>query len=76
MPEDFKRFDYGLQQRIRLSRNPSYGGSASDLIPARTHPMNYGRVLSQQQSIHSQFHAEPKKTPPPSTELEKSKMTR
>ncbi|CAO1338469.1 unnamed protein product [Diamesa serratosioi] len=80
MPEDVKRFDYGLHQRIRLSRNPSFAGSTSELIPSRTQLMNYGRVLSQQQSIRSNvrshFHIESENIPPPSTELEKSKMTR
>lgn len=76
MPEDLKRFDYGLHQRSRLSRNPSYGGSTSELIPPRTHPMNYGRVMSHQQSVRSQFHGENENIPLPSTEVEKSKMTR
>lgn len=74
--EDLKRFDYGLHQRSRLSRNPSYGGSTSELIQPRVQLMNYGRVVSHQQSVRSQFHPEPENIPPPSTELEKSKMTR
>lgn len=80
LPEDVKRFDYGLHQRSKLSRNPSYAGSTNELIPSRTQVMNYGRVLSQQQSIRSNvrshYHVEPENIPPPSTELEKSKMTR
>lgn len=75
MPEELKRFDYGIHQRSRLSRNPSYGGSTSELIPPRTHTMNYGRVISHQ-SIRSQLHAEIENIPLPSTEVEKSKMTR
>lgn len=65
--EDLKRFDYGLHQRSKLSRNPSYGGSTSELMQPRIQVMNYGRVMSHQQ---------PENIPPPSTELEKSKMTR
>lgn len=76
IPEDLKRFDYGLHQRSRLSRNPSYGGSTSELIQPRTNSMNYGRVISHQQSVRSHFHAEPENIPLPSTEVEKSKMTR